>query len=74
MSLEAVTRPLCIGRDVDDAAGYIMSMRESHQLFAGEPDGVVAAALDAQRAAFAPYAGPHGVVMDGTAWLASARC
>ena len=74
VSLEAVTRPLCIGRDVDDAAGYIMSMRESHQLFAGEPDGVVAAALDAQRAAFAPYAGPHGVVMDGAAWLASARC
>jgi len=73
VGLEAVIRPLCIGRDVDDAAGYIMSMPESHQLFAGEPDGVVAAALDALRAAFAPYAGPHGVVMDGTAWLASAR-
>ena len=73
VGLEAVIRPLCIGRDVDDAAGYIMSMPESHQLFAGEPDGVVAAALDALRAAFAPYAGPHGVVMNGTAWLASAR-
>jgi hypothetical protein len=64
---------LCIGSDVDDAAGFIMSMPESQQLFAGELDGVVAAAVDALRAAFAPYTGPHGVVMDGTAWLASAR-
>jgi hypothetical protein len=50
-----------------------MSMRESQQMFAGAPDETVTAAVAALRAAFAPYAGPHGVVMDGTAWVVCAH-
>jgi SAM-dependent methyltransferase len=73
VTLETVTRPQCIGIDVEDAVGFIMSMRESQQMFAGAPDETVTAAVAALRAAFAPYAGPHGVVMDGTAWVVCAH-
>jgi SAM-dependent methyltransferase len=70
--LETVTRPQRIGDDVDDAVGFILSLPESRQLFAGAPEDAVAAAVAAVRAAFAPYAGAEGVVLDGTAWLVSA--
>jgi SAM-dependent methyltransferase len=73
VSLETVTRPQRIGDDADDAAAFLMSIAEDMQMFAGAPDEVVTAAVDALRAAYAPYAGPHGVVMDGTAWLVSAH-
>jgi hypothetical protein len=71
--LETVTRPQRIGDDADDAAAFLMSIAEDMQVFAGAPDQVVAAAVDALRTAYAPYAGPQGVVMDGTAWLVSAH-
>jgi SAM-dependent methyltransferase len=70
--LETVTRPQRIGDDVDDAVGFILSLPESQQLFAGAPEDTVTAAVAAIRAAFAPYAGAEGVVLDGTAWLVSA--
>lgn len=73
VSLETVTRPQRIGDDADDAAAFLMSIAEDMQVFAGAPDEVVTAAVDALRAAYAPYAGPHDVVMDGTAWLVSAH-
>ena len=72
MSLETVTRPLCIGGNLDEAVGFILSLPQSQQLFADAAEDTVAGAVDAVRAAFAPYAGPHGVVMDGTAWLVAA--
>ena len=74
VTLETVTRPVRIGRDVDHAVGYIMSLPESRQLFVGVPGDVVDAADAKLRAAFAPYVGSHGVVMDATAWLVSAQC
>jgi hypothetical protein len=73
LGLETVTRPQRIGDDADDAAAFLLSIAEDMQLFAGALDRVVAAAADALRAAYAPYAGPQGVVMDGTAWLVSAH-
>lgn len=73
VTLETVTRPQRIGDDADDAAAFLLSVAEDMQAFAGAPDQVVAAAGDALRAAYAPYTGPHGVVMDGTAWLVSAH-
>jgi SAM-dependent methyltransferase len=73
VTLETVTRPQRIGDDADDAAAFLLSIAEDMHVFAGAPDEVVTAALDALRAAYAPYAGPHGVEMDGTAWLVSAR-
>jgi len=70
--LETVTRPVRIGRDLDQAVGFIMSLPQSKQLFAGVPHDVVDAVVAKLRAAFAPYVGSRGVVMDATAWLVSA--
>jgi hypothetical protein len=73
VTLESVTRPQRIGADIEDAVRFIMSLPESQQLFAGAAEETVASTVDALRAAFAPYDGPHGVVLDGTAWLLSAH-
>ena len=73
VTVESVTRPQRIGDDADDAAAFLMAIAEDMQLFAGAPDDAVAAARDALRAGYAPYAQPHGVVLDGTAWLVSAH-
>jgi SAM-dependent methyltransferase len=73
VALEAVTRPVRIGRDIDHTIGFVMSLPQSQQLFTSAPQDVVGAAVAALRGAFAPYAGSNGVVMNSTAWLASAR-
>jgi hypothetical protein len=73
VTLEPLVRPVRLGRTVDDATGYILSLPQSQELFAGAPEETVAAAGSALRAAFAPYAGTHGVVLDSTAWLVSAH-
>ena len=73
MQLETVTRPVRIGSHSDDAAGFVMSLPQSKALFAGAPKETVEAAVAALRAAFAPYLGSHGVVVDATAWLVSAH-
>jgi SAM-dependent methyltransferase len=73
VAMEAVTRPVRIGRDIDHTVGFVMSLPQSQQLFAGAPQDVVGAAVAALHGAFAPYAGSNGVVMDSTVWLVSAR-
>jgi SAM-dependent methyltransferase len=73
VTLETVTRPVRIGRDLDHAVGFIVSLPESKQLFAGAPRDVVDAVVAKLRTAFAPYVGSSGVVMDATAWLVSAH-
>jgi SAM-dependent methyltransferase len=71
--LETVTRPQRIGDHVEDAVGFVMSLPESQQLFAGAPEDTVAAAAAAVGAAFMPHAGAGGVVFNASAWLVSAR-
>jgi SAM-dependent methyltransferase len=73
VALETVTRPLPIGTDLEDAVGAVMALPETRQMLADTPDGTAAATASALREAFTPYAGTHGVVMDGSAWLVSAR-
>ena len=73
VTVEGVTKPQRIGDDADDAAAFLMSIAEDMQVFAGAPDDAVAAARGALRAGYAPYTHPHGVVLDGTAWLVSAH-
>jgi ubiquinone/menaquinone biosynthesis C-methylase UbiE len=73
VTLETVTRPVRLGSRVDDTVEFILSLRESKQLFTGAPQATLEAAAAALRAAFAPYAGPAGVVADATAWLVSAH-
>jgi SAM-dependent methyltransferase len=71
--LETITRPVRLGRNVGDAANFILSLPESKQLCAGAPPDSVDAAATALRAGFAPYARQQGVVMDATAWLVTAH-
>jgi SAM-dependent methyltransferase len=73
VTLETITRPVRLGRTIDDVVSFILSLPESKQLFAGVPQDTVDAAAAALGAAFAPYARSHGVVMDATAWLVSAH-
>jgi SAM-dependent methyltransferase len=74
VSLEAITRPMRVADDVDDFQAFITSLElVRDQMFAGKPEDKVAAAIAAARDAVTPYAGPDGVVMNGTAWLIAAR-
>lgn len=73
VTLETVIRPVRLGSTTDDTVEFILSLRESRQLFAGARPATLEAAAAALRAAFAPYAGPAGVVADATAWLVSAH-
>jgi SAM-dependent methyltransferase len=73
VTLEAVTKPIRLGDDADDVVAFITSLREGRELFAGKPEAKVVAAVGALREALNRYAGPGGVVMNETAWLASAR-
>jgi hypothetical protein len=49
--------------DVDDVETFITYLDLVGQPFAGKPQDTVAAAVEAAREAFAPYAGAKGVVM-----------
>ncbi len=73
VTVDAVTRPHRVGEDVADVVSFITSMDETRALFAGKPQDQVAAAVHGIEEALAPYAGPHGVVTDATAWLVSAH-
>jgi len=73
VSIEAVIRPIRLGDDVLDVAAFVTSLPEGRQLLAGKPDAKVAAAADSLKTAFAPHAGPGGVIVDESAWLATAR-
>ncbi len=73
VAVQAVTRPIRLGDDADDVVAFITSLREGRELFAGKPEASVAAAVDALREAVKRFAGPGGVVMNETAWLASAH-
>ena len=70
---DAVVRPVRLGRTVEDATGYILSLPQSQELFADAPPETVQAAASALRAAFAPYATTQGVVLDSSGWLVCAR-
>ena len=73
ISLDEVTRPMCIGDDVDDAVDFLRSIPLVSELFAGSTAEKQDAAEEAVREALGPYTGPDGVVMhDNAAWLVRA--
>ena len=73
VTLAAITRPMLMGSDVEDVVGMVVATPQSKGLFAGQPEAKVEAAIAGLRDAFAPYVRPEGVVMNGTAWLLTAR-
>ena len=73
VTLDAIARPMLMGSDVEDVVGMVAATPQSKGLFAGQPAAKVEAAIAGLRDAFAPYARGEGVVMNGTAWLLTAR-
>ena len=73
VTLDAIARPMLMGSDVEDVVGMVAATPQSKGLFAGQPAAKVEAAIAGLRDAFAPYARAEGVVMNGTAWLLTAR-
>jgi len=59
--------------DVDDTVAFFESTDLARRLMADAPPGKIAAALGAIRAALLPYSSDEGVVLNGTAWLVTAR-
>jgi hypothetical protein len=72
VTMDGITRPQCLGADLDEAVGFVLALPESRELFAAASEDIWAAARTALREAFTPYAGPGGVVTDGSAWLVTA--
>ena len=73
VSLESIARPMRTGSDVEDTVAFFESTDIARRLMADAPPGKVAAALEAIRDALVPHAGDEGVVLNGTAWLVTAR-
>lgn len=71
--LKEITRRVLVGDDIEDTAGFVLSLPEAQLLFEGKREEKVAAAVEALREGFAPFSGPDGVVVDESAWLATAR-
>jgi len=73
VTLEPIARPMRAGSDVDDTVAFFESTDIARRLMADAPPGKITAALDAVRTALLPYASDDGVVLNGTAWLVTAR-
>lgn len=73
ITIEAITKPMWMGDDAEDVTTFFTSLEIVREWFGGKPQEKVDAAIDAVREALAPYVGPQGVVMSGTAWLLTAR-
>jgi SAM-dependent methyltransferase len=65
--------PMLIGRDVDDVVAYERSSPGVEEVLAGLSPARVASLADHVRDSLAPYATPSGVIMNGAAWLVTAR-
>jgi SAM-dependent methyltransferase len=74
VTFEEVVRPMRIGDNIDDALDFIRSIPLVRDLLSAAPAEKRAAAVDAARAALAPYAGSGGVVTsENAAWLVGAH-
>jgi SAM-dependent methyltransferase len=72
LSLVSLTRPMVMGRDVEDAVRLVAETPQAKGLFAGQPRQKIDAAIQALRTGFAPFEAADGVVTSGKAWLLTA--
>ena len=72
LSLVSLTRPMIMGRDVEDAVRLVAETPQAKGLFAGQPRKKIDAAFQALREGFAPFETVDGVVTSGKAWLLTA--
>ena len=73
VELADVSHPMWLGRDLDDAVGYMEGQPMARIMSEGKPPEVVAAALASMRAAVAPHVTADGLSLPGKAWLVTAR-
>ena len=73
IALQSLTRPMVVGKDVDDAVRLVTETPQAKALFAGQPPEKIDAAIHALQRGFDPFATATGVVTKGKAWLLTAR-
>lgn len=73
VDLAEVHGPMRLGSDLDDVVDYLRFTSLLRVLLAGVSADVRAQALRRVRDALAPFEGGDGVVLDGAAWLVTAR-
>lgn len=74
IAIQGITNPMRIGDDANDVTAFITSLElVRNNLFADKPEDKIRAAVDAAREALRAYEAPQGVVLNGGAWLVSAR-
>ena len=73
IAVEGLVRPVPIGIDVDDVLEYVALLPQSQTVFAEGAERRMTAALAALRDALVPFIRDGRVVMNDSAWLATAR-
>ena len=73
VELVAVDEPVLLGIDADDAYAFVRGLGITNGLIEGLDHDARHRALDELRALLATRAGPDGVLLDGSAWLITAR-
>ncbi|MEV0404401.1 methyltransferase domain-containing protein [Actinoallomurus sp. NPDC050550] len=69
---ESVTEPVRLGADLDDAVEFLSGNPVVRGMLAEADDTTIAKALDALRAALAPYETPDGVLLGSAVWSVTA--
>ncbi|MCB9372605.1 MAG: methyltransferase domain-containing protein [Microthrixaceae bacterium] len=72
IDLEAVSAPVWVGHDADDAAGFLRDSGVGRTWFADAPPALVDEALARAADAVRPHEGPDGIELGGAAWLVRA--
>ena len=73
IALDVVDEPARLGADADDAFGFLRGLGITRGLLDGLDEATVAAALDNLRAEMVAHDTGHGVLLDSSAWLITAR-
>ncbi|MGH3889287.1 MAG: class I SAM-dependent methyltransferase [Pseudonocardiaceae bacterium] len=73
VQIQSVTEPARMGSDAADVVGYLQERSGVRSLLSAADADTAARALDAMRAAMAPYQTPEGVLVSSAAWLVTAR-
>lgn len=73
IELDAVDEPIWLGSGSGDALGFLQRSEMARRLVGGADDAVAAEVWAAVARALDDRAGPDGVVLDGGAWLVTAR-
>jgi SAM-dependent methyltransferase len=73
IALDVVDEPGRLGADADDAFGFVRGLGITRGLLDGLDEATVAAALEDLRAELVAHDTGHGVLLDSSAWLITAR-